>query len=299
MPCVRRSVSARRCRRRVIKRMDPTERPQDDQPRWRRIPAPGREPPAPEEIDAEPALEEDIALEALDEDYSDDDAPGESFAFFRFTRVSPGERTSTDPTFPFLIALALSVGLAPLTPQSADVRYVAVWSILAFFGVFTWLLGTTTRIERETVEDLIWGIVFGVIVAVPLLFIGGSTLEATARLMFRTGYQGAIIQLPPGTIFALLVFVMPISETLFFRGLLQTGRKFWLVGLISSIWSLVLFLPMIEVVRFPLIAIIIGTALILINFMYAYVRQRNGLAAAWLCQIVINILLLFIPNILG
>lgn len=282
--------------------IDPTERPSpSDQPRWKRIPPPGTEPP-PEPAVSEPTppSEEEIALDELEADLiEEEEGEEEEPAFFRFTRVSAGERTSTDPTFPFLIAIALSVGMAPLTPQSADVRYVAVWSVLAFFGVFTWLLGTTTRIERESVEDLIWGIVFGVIVALPLLFIGGSTLEATALRMFRTGYQGAIIQMPVGTVFALLVFVMPLSETLFFRGLLQTGRTFWLVGIVSSIWTLVLFLPMIEAAQFPIVAVIISTALVMINFMYAYVRQRNGLAAAWLSQIVINVSLLFIPSVLS
>jgi hypothetical protein len=31
------------------------------------------------------------------------------------------------------------------------------------------------------------------------------------------------------------------------------------------------------------------------NLIYSYVRQRNGLAAAWICQIVANIVLLFLP----
>ena len=38
------------------------------------------------------------------------------------------------------------------------------------------------------------------------------------------------------------------------------------------------------------IAVLTGSALVLMNVMYSYVCQRNGLAAAWLCQITINLL---------
>jgi hypothetical protein len=32
---------------------------------------------------------------------------------------------------------------------------------------------------------------------------------------------------------------------------------------------------------------------------YSYVRQRNGLAAAWLCQIVVNVVVLFLPVLIA
>jgi hypothetical protein len=69
------------------------------------------------------------------------------------------------------------------------------------------------------------------------------------------------------------------------------------VGILSSVWSILLFLPMIEVGAFPVIAAIIAVALTMMNLIYSYVRLRNGLAAAWLCQIAVNIVLLFIPFI--
>ncbi len=203
--------------------------------------------------------------------------------------------TGSDPTFGYLLAVALSVGLLPLIPRSADLRYTLVWGLLALFGVVSWLFGTTTRIEREKVENLAWGVVFGLIVAAPLLLVGGSTLTTTVHLMFQTGIGADIHLLPSGAVLAYLVFVMPLAETLFFRGLMQQNRSFWLVGMLSSIFSVVLFIPMLEVAAYPVVAFIISTALIMINLIYAYVRQRNGLAAAWVCQIVVNLVLLFLP----
>jgi hypothetical protein len=205
--------------------------------------------------------------------------------------------TRSDPIFGFLIGMALSVGLTPILPLNADLRMVVAWAVLAGFGVLAWLVGSTDRIGEEAPEDLVWGVIFGVILALPLLFIGGDTLAVTVQRIFRSGIDGELRSLSPGVVLALLVFVMPLAETLFFRGLMQRDRPFWLVGALGSLWSIVLLFPMIEVARFPAIALIIGTALTLMNLIYSYVRQRNGLAAAWLCQIVINILVLFVPYV--
>lgn len=203
--------------------------------------------------------------------------------------------TGSDPTFGYLLAIALSVGLLPLIPRNADLRYTLVWGLLALFGVISWLLGTTTRIAREKVENLAWGVVFGLIVGTPLLLVGGDTLTTTVHLMFQTGVGADIHLLPPGSVLAYLIFVMPLAETLFFRGLMQQNRSFWLVGTLSSIFSMVLFIPMLKVGAYPVVAFIISTTLIMINLIYAYVRQRNGLAAAWVCQIVVNLVLLMLP----
>ncbi len=194
---------------------------------------------------------------------------------------------SSDPTFGYLIALALAVGLAALPAAQYDLRYTLLWMLLAGFGVLAWLLGTMTRIGQETPENLAWGVVFGLIVATPLLAVGGSTLTTTVNLLFGTLSAGALL--------AYLVFVMPLAETLFFRGVLQDQRPFWLVGLMSSLWGALLFFPVLDFQRYPAVVVIIGVALVMMNLTYSYVRQRSGLAAAWVCQIVVNLVLLFVP----
>ncbi len=203
--------------------------------------------------------------------------------------------TGSDPTFGYLLALALAFGLLPLIPDNADLRLTLAWGLLALFGVVAWLFGTTTRIERETVSNLAWGVIFGVIVAAPLLLVGGDALTTTAHRIFQTRIGPEVRALPLGSVLAYLVFVMPLAETLFFRGFMQQNRSFWLVGILSSVWSLVLFIPMLEVGRYPLVAVIIAVALITINLLYSYMRDRSGLAAAWVCQITINLVLLFLP----
>lgn len=198
---------------------------------------------------------------------------------------------TSDPIFGYLIGLALCVGLTPLIPAQTDLRYVLIWGVLAGFGVLSWLMGNSARIWTETPENLFWGVIFGLVVGVPLLIFGGDILRETDQRLF-TG-------LSAGGILAFLIFVMPLAETLFFRGILQELRPFWQVGLLATVWSALLFFPVMDVMRFPAVAVVIGTALGLMNMIYSYVRQRNGLASAWVCQIVVNIVVLFLPVLVG
>jgi hypothetical protein len=213
--------------------------------------------------------------------------------------VRIGSRESaSDPTFGLLISFALSLGLAPLVPAQNDMRLVLAWSAMAFFALLAWLFGTTTRVGRERLENGVWGGVFGLLLAAPLLFIGSSTLTTTAQLIFRAEVGGIVQPLTPATVLALVVFVMPLAETLFFRGQIQHDRPFWLVGALASVWSILLLIPMIDAGRYPIVALLISVALVAMNMMYSYVCQRNGLAAAWVCQVVVNLTLLFVPFVL-
>ncbi|MCK6577398.1 MAG: hypothetical protein L6Q98_04760 [Anaerolineae bacterium] len=222
-------------------------------------------------------------IEAADAEFEESAPPAQS------------RRGGGDPFFGYLIAMALAFGLMPLIPFNADFRYVLVWALLAFFGVMAWLFGTMTRIEREAPEDIAWGAIFGVMVGAPLLLVGGTTLGTTAQLMFTVGAPDAPVMLTAGAVFSLLIFTQPLAETLFFRGLLQGDRSLWLVGSLSSLWSVVLLLPMLNVGRYPVVAVIISVILVMINLIYSYVRQRNGLAAAWVCQMVVNFVVFFLP----
>lgn len=196
---------------------------------------------------------------------------------------------TSDPTFGYLIAIALCIGLTPLIPENIDLRYTLLWTVMAGFGVLSWLLGNSARIWTDTPENLGWGVIFGLIISVPLLIVGGTILRQTDQRLF--------VGMGVGEVLAYLIFVMPLAETLFFRGVIQEIRPFWLVGILSSIWSVLLFFPVLEVNKFPGVAVVVGTALVMMNVIYSYVRQRNGLAAAWVCQIVVNLVLLFLPFI--
>ncbi|MBK8134688.1 MAG: hypothetical protein IPK52_02435 [Chloroflexi bacterium] len=200
--------------------------------------------------------------------------------------------TTGDPTFGFILAVAISIGLAPLVGSGdPSMRYTVAWGVLAAFGVMAWLLGSLEPIREERPDNLIWGIVFGLLIGVPVMLFGGGLLGGAARRLF--------INMTPGEVLAYAIFVMPIAETLFFRGLLHGSRPFWMVALMSAFWSFILYLPLLDIAAFPLVAMVICLMLVLLNVMYGYVRERNGLAAAWLCQIVANLVVIVLPFVTG
>lgn len=199
--------------------------------------------------------------------------------------ASPRNRGATaDPLFGLLIAGAVAVGSMPLAPDDPDLRYTIVWGMLALFGVTAWLLGNFPRINQEKPEDLAWGIALALVLGIPLLAFGSGLLR---DLSSRVWHDFTL-----GTSLAYLLFIMPLAETLFFRGIMQELRSFWEVSFIATIWGIVMFFPHINAGPLPLIAVVVFG---MVNTLYSYVRMRNGLASAWLCQIIVNVMIFFFP----
>ena len=204
----------------------------------------------------------------------------------------PQYRGASDPLFGFIIAAALSVGLIPLLPESVELRYALAWGALAGVSVLSWLLGTMERIGQERPDNLGWGALYGLLLGIPfLVFLGRHVLAPAADHLFPNMTAGSLL--------AFLVFVMPIAETLFFRGLLQGQLAFWIVGLLATLWNIVLFFPVMwqSITEHQAVALVIVILLLMMNLLYVYVRKRNGLAAAWICQIVTNLIILYIPSL--
>ncbi|MDE2635070.1 MAG: hypothetical protein OXI30_01795 [Chloroflexota bacterium] len=201
-------------------------------------------------------------------------------------------RGAGDPLFGFIIAAALSVGLTPLLPESVELRYTLAWGALAGVSVLSWLFGNLERIGQERPENLGWGVLYGVLLGIPFLVFLSQHILAPATSRVFPGMSA-------GSLLAFLVFVMPLAETLFFRGLLQSQLVFWLVGLLATLWNIVLFFPVMwqSITDHQVVALVIVLLLLMTNLLYVYVRERNGLASAWICQIVTNLIILYIPSL--
>jgi hypothetical protein len=79
---------------------------------------------------------------------------------------------------------------------------------------------------------------------------------------------------------------------------MQGVRSLFLTVGLATLWLAVLFFPHMDLTGSEAIGLILLTIFILLNFMYSYMRLRNGLAAAWLCQVVSYTMLWFIPRLL-
>ncbi|MCY3573161.1 MAG: hypothetical protein OXG92_08775 [Chloroflexi bacterium] len=208
------------------------------------------------------------------------------------TAVRIQQRGTTDPFFGFLIAAGLSIGLTPLLPESVEFRYALAWGALAGVSVLSWLLGNMERINQENPDDIGWGILFGGLLGILcLVFLNDAVLAPAADRLFPA--------MSPGSLLAFLVFVMPLAETLFFRGLLQGQLAFWIVGLLATLWNILLFFPVMweAVTVLPAVSAVIIVLLLMMNWLYVYVRARKGLAAAWMCQIVANLIIFYVPSL--
>jgi hypothetical protein len=222
----------------------------------------------PEEFPAQPV--EEIYPEADDDFYDDDE------------EVAP---LPIDPGVVYVMLLVVALlGAGSLKP---DARFTILWTVLAGVGVLGYVLNNLP-LERPTLRDLLLGMVYGAIIGLPIVAVTSGTLKTISNTIFEG--------VPDGAAFQALVFTMPLAETLFFRGVFQDIRGLVWATAAGSLWTIVLFFPAMNVLQFPLLALVLGISLIFINFVYSYLRQRFGLFAAWTCQIIINVSLLFLSR---
>jgi hypothetical protein len=207
-------------------------------------------------------------------------------------RTARPTRQDLDPVFGYIMALALSVGLTPL---QANVRYVALWAFLAAMGGMAFVLGSGIRFKVTDPGDLLVGIGLGVFTGGALLLVGGDTLATVSERLFSGGDEDNVLL--DTWIFQALVFVMPVAETLFFRGAMQRIHSMPSVAVLASIWSMLMFFPNLGLAETPVVGVVFGTAIVLLNFLYGYVHWRNGLAASFFCQITAGTLLLLVPRL--
>jgi hypothetical protein len=203
-------------------------------------------------------------------------------------------RQDVDPIFGYVMAMALSVGL---TPVPDNTRYVVLWAVLALMGGTAFTLGSGIRFKVTDPGDLVWGLGLGVITGGGLMLVGWDTLAVTAERLFAMGQEGSALL--NTWIFQATAFVMPLSETLFFRGAMQRVHGIPTVALLASAWSMLMFFPNLGLSEAPVVGIVIGTALVVLNFLYSYVNYRHGLAASYVCQVVAGTLLLLVPLLLA
>ena len=203
-------------------------------------------------------------------------------------------RHDLDPVFGYILAMALSVGLMPL---QANTRYVLLWAFMAAMGGMAFLLGSGIRLKVTDPGDLLWGIGLGAFTGGALMLTGGDTLRTVAERLFGAGQ--AETPLLDTWIFQATVFVMPIAESLFFRGAMQRVYAIPVVAGLASVWSVLMFFPSLGLGETPAVGVVLGAAIVLLNFLYSYVHWRHGLAASFFCQVVAGTLLLLVPRLIA
>ncbi|MBI5930465.1 MAG: CPBP family intramembrane metalloprotease [Chloroflexi bacterium] len=239
-----------------------------------------------QEIEAEVGDEEE-GLDEVDDDQEETEEEEHPSLF-----INPFQR-EVDPVFAYMVIMALSVGLSPV---DASIRYVVLWAALGGAGLITYILGTSQRLSDTSVENLRTGFLFGLAIGIPFIILFGSALQTVSDRMFNEHHVPANIM--NTWVFMAVCFVMPAADSLFFRGAMQELRGPLVSGILATIWSIVLFFPHMELGNASGIAVVVAIVFTLLNFLYGYLRYRNGLAAAWICQIVSGLCLWFLPRLI-
>ncbi len=208
-------------------------------------------------------------------------------------RTRPYVQRDADPLFVLMVLAAISIGL---TPMDAVLRYVILWSLLGGAGIIATTLGTIQHIRQTTPDDLLAGIGFGLGVGIPFLIILGAPLKQISERMFDVDDTPRMVM--DTWVFMAVIFVQPATDSLFFRGAVQEVRNLFLTAILATAWTVVLFFPHMRLQDVTGVAMSIGLFFTLLSFLYSYVRFRNGLAAAWLCQVVVGGLLWFFSRLI-
>lgn len=187
-----------------------------------------------------------------------------------------------EPVFVYIVVmLVTALGTGSL---ASDVRFTVLWSALALAGAASFIIDRLP-LDRPSARDVLAGVAYGLIIGLPLLLVGRTPLRLLSDEMF--GRLGDV------AVFQAVVFVMPFSETLFFRGSFQFSRGMIAASVAGGAWTVLLFLPALNVSQFPFVALVIGLAFFLANFVYGSLAERLGLVSTWACQVTINVLVLF------
>lgn len=207
--------------------------------------------------------------------------------------VRRSRQREADPIFVLMVIGAVSIGLSPV---DANTRYLILWTFLGAAGLVSYTLGMSQRLNLVNINDLISGVVFGLATGISFLIPLGNALNTISDRMFSV--DSTPDKIMDSWVFMAVVFVQPAAETLFFRGAMQQFRNMAITAALATLWTSLLFFPHMELANALSVALTLGVFFIFLNFLYSYVRFRNGLAAAWICQMIAGGFLWFIPRLL-
>jgi hypothetical protein len=184
-----------------------------------------------------------------------------------------------------VLYLALAFGTFPLP---GEIRYLLLWTMLIGLGAALLLFDPQRPLGAVEPVRLTWGAGVGFVLSLPIIL-------TASRALARTSFALVPISSAP-SLFQALVLTWPLGETLFYRGAIQREHGLVVASLAAGLGQLLLYWPEADGVFAVLFfAVTFATTL---AFIYSYVRLRYGLAAAYACQVIANLMLIFLPRVL-
>jgi hypothetical protein len=210
-----------------------------------------------------------------------EDAPLES-AVLPFDADIESSPYKIDPAFLLIIVGLLAI--LGMNSLEIDVRYTLLWGLALLIAVLS-LAVDRLAVEPLTLRGLLVGLGAGLLIGLPVFGVVPEALQRLSLELFNARFSPAFVA-------QLTLLTAPMAETLCFRVALHTTRGPLFAGLAACLWSALVFVPRLNF-QFPLVALAIVAALAATNLYYTYVRVRFGVFASWMCQLTVNLLLLF------
>ena len=184
---------------------------------------------------------------------------------------------------PYLGFLLLAgIGVATLRVKH-NVRLVLLW-----MGLLTLVLLYAERGRLRanySLLNLARGALVGIVAALPFYLLGRDFFYATASRLY--GVDNILVLVERA------VFLVPILEESFFRGIVQTERGLLDGALLFGLAQALYFVPLVS--EFPAVIVVMVLGMILLGLLYGYLYERYGLTASTACHVAVNAVLLVLP----
>ncbi len=186
---------------------------------------------------------------------------------------------------PYLAFLLLAgVGMATLRIDY-ELRLSLLWLLL--LGLVL-LYADTGRFKADySLLNLARGALLGTVVALPFFLFAKDFFHATASRLYRVEDLQVLVERA--------VFLVPLLEEGFFRGVVQRERGLRDGALLFGLMQVLYFIS--ELGEFPLVIAAVFIGMTLLGLLYGYMGKRYGLTASIGCHVAVNLVLLVFPSL--
>jgi len=189
----------------------------------------------------------------------------------------------TNPHLAFL--LVLSVGLATRRVEH-QWRLAFLWLSLLLVVL---LYAESGRLRATfSLANLARGALVGTVLSLPVFLLARSFLLATALRLYGTEHLTVLIERA--------VFLVPVLEESFFRGVAQRERGHWDAAVLYGLMQALYFLSAADV--YPAVVVAVAAGSMIVGLLYSYVYQMFGLTASIGCHVAVSFVLLALPALL-
>ncbi len=185
-----------------------------------------------------------------------------------------------NPYLSFFLLVGVSMATFRLEHH---LRLALLWLALLFI-VLLYADGKPLR-ANYSLRNLSRGAWLGLVVALPVSLVAHKFLYATASWLYGANDLLALAERA--------VFLVPVLEESFFRGVVQRERGLLEGALLFGVAQALYFVTAVDV--FPLVITALVAAMTLLGLLYGYLYSRHGLTASISCHVVTKFVLLVLP----